>query len=70
MIKNESQLTRAKQEMEELLDALYQIKGEELTDRMAKSSILLPFERLEFGNRRIRETKKPAIPVFHKRKPS
>ena len=36
MIKNESQLTRAKQEMEELLDALYQIKGEELTDRMQK----------------------------------
>ena len=38
MIKNESQLTRAKQEMEELLDALYQIKGEELTDRMQKAA--------------------------------
>lgn len=38
MIKNESQLTRAKQEMEELLEALYQIKGEELTDRMQKAT--------------------------------
>lgn len=38
MIKNESQLTRAKQEMEDLLEALYHIKGDEMTDRMQKAA--------------------------------
>lgn len=38
MIKNESQLTRAKQEIEELLEALSQIKGKELPDRMQKAA--------------------------------